>query len=130
MAGLQTETTERAAGPAPAVETAPEGTTLVEFRLPGKHFLVIREEGDAVRIDRQHPQPDRGRSVAGATGLDSSVGTVWRMPDNWTTAERFHVRVTVTNAWKNYKQRQQEAQEAAEREAAEQEAAEREATVA
>jgi hypothetical protein len=127
MAGQQTETTEPPTGSAPAVETAPAGTVLIEFRLPGKHFLVIREEGDAVRIDRQHPQPDRGRNVAGATGLDSSEEPEWRMPDNWTTAERHHVRVTVKNAWRRYlaaqKAAHEAAQESAERKAAEQGAA-------
>lgn len=121
MAGQETEAIEERSGAAPAVETRPAGAALVEFRFPGRHFLVIREEGDAVRIDRQHPQPERGRNVAGATGLDAEEPT-WRMPDNWTPAERHYVRVTVTNAWKNYKTAQREAEEAAEREAAEQEA--------
>jgi hypothetical protein len=122
MAGQETETAERATGPAPAVETTPVGARLVEFLLQGRHFLVIREAGDAVRIDRQHPQPERGRNVAGASGLEAEEPE-WRMPDNWTPAEQHYVRVTVKNAWKNYKKAQQEALEAAEREAAEREAA-------
>lgn len=92
---------------------------IVEFKLSGgRHFLVTPTEGDSVRIDRQWPDPDRGRNVAGASALDGEgeVEPAWRFPQTWTLRERHYVRVTVTDAWKRHKQNRAE-REAAEREA-------------
>lgn len=123
-----TESPTQTSGPVPAteVEPAPVGTVLRQFALSGgRSFQIVKSEGDAIRIHREHPQPERGRDVVKVSGLDSTL-TEWRWPANWTPAERQHVTVSVANAWAGYHQAQQEAREAAERAAA----AEREAQAA
>jgi hypothetical protein len=111
------------AEPVPELEHVPAGGVLREFALSGgRWFQIVKDaDADAVRIHRRHPQPDRGRNVAEASGLDGTR-TVWRWPANWTPAERHHVTVTVANAWLAHHKAQQAARDVAEREAAEREA--------
>lgn len=84
-----------------------------EFRFgDGRHFQMNRQDGlDAVQVDRQYPDPEKGRNVAGATGLDAEPD--FRFPANWSKAERHHARVSIVNTWRRLREREQQAAEAA-----------------
>lgn len=82
-------------------------TMIGEFRFgfeDGRHFLILRApDADTVRVDRQHPDPCKGRNVATATGLDTG-NPIFTFPRNWDDRQRAVARAAIGTCWRHHLQ--------------------------